>query len=136
MRRCINTSAFWPNILIEEVKNVIGQAVSISDILQFGPNQLNFIAKKLKNNFWREVLLTASPTMQGAIFCHPENLITAPLWDNPLITRNNKALKKTTFPGLCDKVSTMSDFFHPGSKNILDRALFQSKYDVFLSEKT
>ena len=30
----------------------------------------------------------------------------------------------------------MSDFFHPGSKNILDRALFQRKYDVFLSEET
>ena len=136
LRRCLNTSAFWPNILIDEVKNVIGQVVTISDILQLGPNRLNFIAKKIKNKFWSEVLLTVSPTMQGAIFCHPENLITAPLWDNPLITRNNKALKKTAYPGWSDRVTTMSDFYHPGTKITLDRADFQRKYDVSLSEET
>ena len=74
--------------------------------------------------------------MQGAIFCHPENLITAPLWDNPLITRNNKALKKTAYPGWSDRVTTMSDFYHPGTKITLDRVDFQRKYDVSLSEET
>ena len=42
IRRLLNTSAFWPKILCEEVKNIIGCEVNISDIVQFGPNYLSF----------------------------------------------------------------------------------------------
>ena len=136
LRRCLNTSAFWPNILTTEIKNVIGQVVTISDVLQFGPNYITFIAKKIKNKFWKEVFLAVNPTMQGAIFCHPENLITAPLWDNPQILRNNKPLKKMTYPVLSEKVSTMSDFYHPGTNTFLERIEFCRKFDVILNEET
>ena len=54
-RRALNTKAFWPNILIHEIKDIVGHEVTISDIMQFWPNYLSFIAKKIKNNFWKQV---------------------------------------------------------------------------------
>ena len=90
LRRLLNTNAFWPKILCEEVKKIVDYEANIPEILQFGPNYLSFIGKKLKNNFWKQIMCSVSPFMQGALFCHPEKLVTAPLWDNPQITRNNK----------------------------------------------
>ena len=102
--------------------------------MQFGPNFLSFIAKKIKNNFWKHVFLGVNPIMQGAIFCHPENLFIAPLWDNPLILRNNKPMKRSAFTNLSEKVNTMSDFYKQGSNLFLEREAFSRKFNIILSE--
>ena len=133
-RRALNTSAFWPNILIDEIKDVVGHDVTISEIMQFGPNYLSFIAKKIKNDFWKQVFLSVNPIMQGAIFCHPENLFIAPLWDNPQILRNNKPIKKSAFINLAERVNTMSDFYKQGSNLLLDRDDLSRKFDIILGE--
>ena len=75
LRRACNTNAFWPNILEKEANTIISKNFSIIDILQLGPNLLSYIGKKLKNPFWKPVLCAVNPFMQGAIFCHSENII-------------------------------------------------------------
>ena len=97
-RRAINTNAFWPNILVNDVNKILNTTVPLTDILQFGPNFLALIGKKIKNTFWKQIFSNVTPFMQGAIFCHPENISIAPIWDNPLFTRNNKLLKSTEYP--------------------------------------
>ena len=136
IRRLLNTNAFWPKILCEEIKSIIGGEVTICDILQLGPNYLSFIGKKLKNQFWKQILCSVGPIMQGALFCHPENIVTAPLWDNPHILRNNKPLKRTFFPGLSEKITTISDFFHPGTNIYLTREEMEQKYTINMSNET
>ena len=46
LRRATITDAFWPNILVKEVNKVINDSVSLTDIIQFGPNFLVNIGKK------------------------------------------------------------------------------------------
>ena len=41
-----------------------------------------------------------------------------------------------TYPVLSEKVSTMSDFYHPGTNTFLERIDFCRKFDVILNEET
>ena len=102
-RRLCNTSAFWPKILLNEINRVTSESYTTSDLLQLGPKMLESIGKKLKNNFWSQVLGSTTPFMQGALFCHPEKIVIAPFWDNPSITKNNKPIKKSAFPTISKK---------------------------------
>ena len=136
LRRATSTSAFWPKILEREVGDIVGHEVTIPEILQFGPNFLTFVGKKVKNNFWKQVFCAVNPIMQGALFCHPEKIVTAPLWDNPLITRNNKPLKGSAYPHLSGKITTMSDFYHPGTSTVLTRAELERRFNMVLAEDT
>ena len=135
-RRAINTNAFWPCILAAEVENIVGYQLTISDILQFGPKYLEKIGKSFKNKFWKQIFCSVTPFMQGALFCYPEKIFIAPIWDNPNITRNNKAIKKSTYPILSQKVSTMSDFFHPESGVLLSRIEIERRFNFVLEEET
>ena len=87
---------------------------SLSDILQLGPSALEAIGKKMKNPFWKEVFCSAKPTLEGAIFCHPEKLLMSPFWNNTLIKRNNRAIKPTAFPDISSVVTTVGDFYKLG----------------------
>ena len=136
LRRLINTGAFWPKIVCEEVKNIVGGEVTVSEILQYGPNYLSYIGKKVKNIFWRHVMSSVSPIMQGALFCHPENIVIAPLWDNPLIKRNNKPLKKSAHLNFSNKLTSISNFCNPGSSVFLTRRDLESKYNINITEET
>ena len=136
LRRACNTNAFWPNILAKEVSQIINKDVTIIDILQFGPNFLSFIGKKLKNQFWKPVLCAVNPFMQGAIFCHPENITNAPIWENPLITRNNKPMKMTSYANLSEKIKTLSDFYYPGSTILYTKEELEAVYDVTISQES
>ena len=73
--------------------------------------------------------------MQGALFSYPENIVIAPLWDNPQITRNNKPLKKSSFPGVSKKMSTISDFYHPGTIIYLTREEIEQKYMIIMTDE-
>ena len=41
-----------------------------------------------------------------------------------------------TYPVFSEKVSTMSDFYHPGTNTFLERIEFCRKFDVILNEET
>ena len=135
-RRALSTSAFWPSIFTEEIKGLVGYDVKISDILQFGPNKLKCLGGKIKNNFWKQTLSSVTPFMQGALFCYPEKIVIAPIWDNPIVTRNNKPLKMSDFPGVSHKLYTMSDFYEPGTFHPYSRAEIETKYEININDAT
>ena len=133
-RRLCNTGAFWPNILEMQVQKITGDKTSIFELLQLGPSMITNIGKKMDNRFWKQVLCSVTPFMQGALFCHPEKIVTALFWDNPSITRGNKPIKKSAFPGLSQKNHTISDFYHPGTAMKLNKNELENKYQIAISE--
>ena len=94
------------------------------------------IGKKISNKFWREVFCSVCYFMQGALYCVPENLVIAPLWDNPLITKNNKPLKKSSYPNLATKISTISEFYQLGSEIMLTRDELENKFELDIDQNT
>ena len=135
-RRALSTNAFWPTILEQEVSVIMGRDVALYEILQFGPNMFTNIGKKMKNNFWKGVFCSVDSFMQGAIFCNPENIFTAPLWDNPMIKRNNKPLKGNAFPILSSKLSTISNLYKPCTSTMLTRIELENSFDIAVNEET
>ena len=81
-------------------------------------------------------MCAVNPFMQGAIFCHPENIINAPIWENPLITRNNKPIKMTAFANLSEKIKTMSDFYHPGTSILYTKDELESIYSMTITQES
>ena len=136
LRRALSTNAFWPNILEREVSDIFGREVALHEILQFGPNLFTTIGKKMKNNFWKGVFCSVNSFMQGAIFCNPEKIVTAPLWDNPMIKRNNKPIKRNAYPILSSKLSTISDFYKPCTSTMLTRYELENSFDIAVNEET
>ena len=136
LRRLLSTCSFWPKILESEVSDIVEKEVTLNEILQYGPNYLTNIGKKLKNKFWGEVFCSISYFMQGALYCVPENIVIAPLWNNPSITKNNKPLKESAYPNFSAKVSTISDFFHPGSSEMFTRNELENKFDILIDNNT
>ena len=136
LRRALSTNAFWPTLLEQEVSGIVDSEVAIHEILQFGPNLFTSIGKKMKNDFWKGVFCSVDSFMQGAIFCNPEKIVTAPLWDNPMIKRNNKPLKKNAHQLLSSKLSTISDFYQPCTSTMLTRNELENNFDTVVSEDT
>ena len=133
LRRCYNTRAVWPTILCLNVKPIINQELSISDLLQLGPKMLEKIGKKFTNIFWKQVFCSVFLFMQGALFCYPEKLPMSPFWDNPSILQNNRPIKKTSFPNISTKIYTLSDFFVPGSCQMFSRDELENRYNTQIS---
>ena len=136
IRRLTNTGAFWPKILEQSINNIHGSTISLTDFLQLGPNKIVFIGKKMSNPFWNQVFSGVMPFMQGAIFCHPDKIFVAPFWDNPIITRNNKAIKPSSFPTFSHKIKTISEFFQAGSNNLLTKLELENTYKIEISEES
>ena len=136
LRRALHTSAFWPKILIQQVESIIGHNLTIPDLLQLGPRYLEKVGKNIDNKFWKQVLCSVGLFMQGALFCNPEKIITAPFWDNPLILRNNKAIKYSTFPSLFNKISSIADFYRPGTCTFYTREELMNVFNTDISPET
>ena len=130
LRRASSTSAFWPKILCLSIKHIDGSERSITDLLQEGPNLLSYIGKKLSNKFWKEVLCNVNLFMQGALFCYPEKIFTAPFWDNPNILQNNKAVKKLSFINISSRIKTISDFYEPGTSRLFTKDQFENAHNL------
>ena len=133
LRRANNTNAFWPMILCLNVKQILGYNVTITDLLQEGPNMLNYIGKKMSNSFWKEVFCNITLFMQGALFCYPEKILTAPFWDNPSVLQRNKAIKKSSFKNISSKIRTISDFYIPGTNQLYSKDQFENRYRIQIS---
>ena len=134
LRRAYKTCAFWPKILCLTAKAILGNDIRITELLQLGPNLLENIGKKMSNKFWKDVFCSVTTFMQGALFCYPEKIVSAPFWDNPSISRNNRAIKTTIFPSLAMKISTIADFYIPNTSQLYTKEQFEVRYDVELSD--
>ena len=74
--------------------------------------------------------------MQGAVFCHPDKIFIAPIWDNPMIKRNKKAIKISTFPDISQRIKTLSDFYKAGSSDKLSKMEMENKFQILINEET
>ena len=133
LRRLLETEAFWPKLLLQEISQILNQNISPCQLLQLGACKLNEIAKKLKNNFWKQVLAAALPIVERSAFCNPAKLTTSPLWYNPLIRRNG-VIKYNDFPEISDKIQTVAEFFYIGTNTIMQYNDFCERYDCNISE--
>ena len=68
--------------------------------------------------------------MEGALFTTPEKFLLSPFWDNPLVKRNNRVIKSTSFPSLANCISTVADFFKTGENKMLTYIEFIEKYNT------
>ena len=118
-RRLLSTDSFWPKLVQAQVNEVLGQEIGMVDILKLGASKLNQIAKHLKNECWKQVFSTAIELTEGAEFSYPEKLLTSPFLHNNLVLRNNKVIQERDFPELAGIVSTLSDFYYPGTNQIM-----------------
>ena len=89
----------------------------------------------MENIFWREVFCSVSLFMQGALFCYPEKLLVSPFWDNPIISQNNKAIRKSSFPQIANKIKILSDFYIPGTCQLYSRLELENRYGINISEE-
>ena len=131
----MTSDSFWPKILQRQVNEILDADLKLVDILQFGQAKLNLIAKSLKNNFWKQVFFSAADLIEGATFCFPEKLLTLPFMHNNFIMRNNKTIRDRDFPEIINKVSTISDFYTPGTNQLLQWQDFCKLFNCNISEE-
>ena len=81
-------------------------------------------------------MCAVNPFMQGAVFCYPENIINAPIWENPLVTRNDKPIKMTAFANISEKIKTMSDFYRPGTTTLYTKDELETVYSINISRES
>ena len=93
------------------------------------------MSKFLKNVFWKQVFGTIIDITEGAAFTYPEKLLSSPFFHNNLVLRNNKVIKEGNYPEIVDKVTSLSDFFNPGTNQLLQRAEFCERHGSNISEE-
>ena len=128
VRRLITSDSYWPNIIIAQVSQLLGQQITPCQLFELGPAKLCNLSKSLKNKFWAQVLQSTVPIIEGEIFCRPEKLPLSPVWHNPMIRRNNKVLRPEDFPEISSKISTLSSFYYPGTNKFMELQDFRDKY--------
>ena len=89
----------------------------------------------MSNLFWKDVLCSVTLFMQGALFCNPKKIFTAPFWDNLIIQQNNKAIKKTSFAHISTKIKTISDFYYPGTSQLYSKEQFESRHNLKINNE-
>ena len=131
----ISTEAFWPKILQLEVQDILGHDFQTVDFLQLCPLKYKSLNKKINNDFWSQVFATIDPIMQGAIFSYPEKFMLSSWWDNPLILRNNRALRREDYP-LLRSLNRVSNFYHPNSCRIKSTDKFEDSVRCVVDNDT
>ena len=134
-RRLLNTSAFWPKILMNDLSRIYNQQLEPFQLLQLGPSMLHNMSRKIRNKFWEQVLSSAQKVSEGAIFTFPEKIGHSSFWYNHLIKRNNRVIAPNNFPVIASSVSTLSDFFYPCTNMLMERNDFCDKYNINVTEE-
>ena len=134
LRRLLTSESYWPNILRQQISKIHKKDLSVSQLLELGPCLLGKIGKSLKNIFWGQVLQSTIKIVEGGAFCKPETIIFNTFWYNPLIRRNNKVIKYDDFSEIKDKIVTLSDFYYPGTNELMGHGDFQDRYNLIISE--
>ena len=109
---------------MERIGEIISYKPLIHEFLQFGPQEMKTIGRQLNNQFWSQVLCCVAPFMEGAVFCQPQRILSAPFFENTMIGRNGKPLKSKSYPDISRNIKTVSDFYVPGT------TLFKSKSEL------
>ena len=132
-RRLTSTKAFWPLILVNSIRmNLVD--INVCELMQLGPAKLLSISKNIQNPFWKQVLATVTPIMQGAISSYPEKLITAPFWDNRYILRNNLPITKAKLPVWSTAITNVCDFFESGSGRLKSKEDWYNNFGLVVSD--
>ena len=134
LRRMLKTNAFWPKLLLQDISNFMTQNLTVSDLLQLGIAKIKDISKNLENTFWKQVLMSTAPLVEGYIFSNPGKIINSPLWYNPLIIRP-RIIKYGDFPEISNHVNTLADFFYPGTNEYMQLEDFQERFNCVISEE-
>ena len=134
LRRLLMTDAFWHTILLHQISKIQGQNLAPSQLLEFGPCLLGKIGKSLKNIFWNQVLQSTIKIYEGAAFCNPELILQNSFFYNPLILRNKKTVRYEDFPELKNRISTIANFFHPGTNVLMSFGAFKDSFGVEIDE--
>ena len=64
------------------------------------------------------------------------NLVFAPFWNNTIIQKNRKAIKKSDFPEIANKISIVADFYDQETGALLTKREFDQKYECLLTNET
>ena len=131
-RRILTTDAFWPQLLLENVAKILQEDVSVSQLLQFATDKLKQIAQKITNPFWKQVLLSATPIIEGALFSFPGKLMHSSLFFNPHVTRS-RTVKYSEFPELVSLGSSLSNFLYPFTNKLMSWEDFRLRYNNNIS---
>ena len=134
VRRMLNTQSAWPAILLNSIYTSTGLDLNIVDLLSMGPKSLAGIGKKLENKFWKDILVDMVHFTQGAIFCQPDKILISSFWDNPLVTRNNKSIKKSDFPELISVINSISDFYEPNTNILLSKENLENRLNCHIEQ--
>ena len=85
LRRILNSDGMWQNLLIHMIK--------INHLLQFGIEYVEKVLKDIKNNFWKDVLVSWRNMVRKKDNSYAdiklEDLLKSPLWYNSQIRINN-----------------------------------------------
>ena len=132
LRRFLDSESFWPKLLLQDINLITNLNLQPSDLLELGACKINEISKRINNIFWKQVLGTVTPMVEGYLFCNPEKLTASTFWYNPLIKRNN-VVKYNNFPEISVKIQTVADFFYSNSNTIMQYEDFCTRYDTDIS---
>ena len=80
--------------------------------------------------------MTVVPLLQGVVFCCPEKIFIAPIWDNKFLLRDGKTLKKPQYPLISSTVNTLSDFYHPSTTILKSRDEFEHSMNCVIDNET
>ena len=134
LRRLLKTQAFWPKLLLHDISTVLNRTTTVTEVLQMGTAKIHDLSKNIKNLFWRQVLNSVGPVVEGSIFCSPGKLIDSSFWHNPFIKRST-IIKYANFPEISDKIRTLADFFYHGTNEFMQYNHFCERHSCNISEE-
>ena len=114
---------------------ILDMEIKIVDMFQLGTAIIKWIASKMENGFWKQVLSSTDKFMQEAIFCSPERIFETPFWENPFITLNEKPISVNKFGTLGNKLHYLHEFYCGESGQKLTRVEINRKFRVRLTEE-
>ena len=103
--------AFWPQILKLELSKI---NFSLMNVFHLGPSDLQNIAKRTQNKFWRDCFFAFANLSREAIFLYPNRFYLLSIFRNPLFKSARRALQRNVFGKLEHKIELVSDFYKSG----------------------
>ena len=86
----------------------------MKDIWYGGPKLFKYIAQKLSNKFWSEIINIFAAISEELQFAKPFYFFNFNIFDNDLFSVNNIELKSSDFQSLWNRnVCQVGDFFDP-----------------------
>ena len=68
--------------------------------------------------------------MYGSLFCVPERILLAPIWENPAITRNGKPLKAEKYPVFSANIKCVFDLVKCGTNEFSSNTDLEALFNI------